>query len=317
MLFFNKKLAFFVLSFALFALGHPVFAFFSGPEKSFDFSGEKIAYLKDNGLDFTLKTSANTVGDFLKETGLELSEHDLVIPEKSALLFSGSNIEIKRAVKIKIQVDGKTLENWTLRKTVGEVISENNITLGRLDKVSENINFYPRSAAPIVITRINVEEKVIAEDIDFKTITNTDSKLSWRDKKTTQTGETGIREVKYRITYKNGKEISRVVLEKNITKDPVTQIVTQGTYMKLGKAARGQGTWYAWKGGLFAASTTIPKGNHAKVTNTANGKSVVVQINDYGPQGKGRIIDLDKVAFAKIASLDAGVIGVKVEPILN
>ena len=87
--------------------------------------------------------------------------------------------------------------------------------------------------------------------------------------------------------------------------------------MKLGKAAKGQGTWYAFKGGLFAASTTLPRGSYAKVTNTENGESVVVQINDYGPQGKGRIIDLDKVAFEKIASLGAGVIGVKVEQVLN
>jgi rare lipoprotein A (peptidoglycan hydrolase) len=175
----------------------------------------------------------------------------------------------------------------------------------------------PRTDTPIIITRINIEEKVIAEDIDFKIVTNTDSKLSWREKKITQEGVKGIREVKYRITYKNGKETARVVLEKNITKNPMTQIVTQGTYMQLGHAAKGQGTWYVYQGGLFAASTAIPKGNYVKVTNTANGKSVVVQINDYGPQGKGRIIDLDKVAFAKIASIGAGVIGVKVEEVLN
>jgi rare lipoprotein A len=68
---------------------------------------------------------------------------------------------------------------------------------------------------------------------------------------------------------------------------------------------------------MFAASTTIAKGNYARVTNTASGKSIIVQINDYGPQGKGRVIDLDKVAFQKIASLGAGVIGVKVEEVLN
>ena len=67
----------------------------------------------------------------------------------------------------------------------------------------------------------------------------------------------------------------------------------------------------------FAASTTLAKGSYAKVINVANQKSVIVQINDYGPQGKGRIIDLDKKAFAQIASLGAGVIKVKVAPILN
>ncbi|MDD5464371.1 MAG: septal ring lytic transglycosylase RlpA family protein, partial [Candidatus Moranbacteria bacterium] len=39
--------------------------------------------------------------------------------------------------------------------------------------------------------------------------------------------------------------------------------------------------------------------------------------NDRGPFGNGRIIDLDKVAFAEIASVGAGVVNVKMEVITN
>ena len=56
---------------------------------------------------------------------------------------------------------------------------------------------------------------------------------------------------------------------------------------------------------------------YLRVTNRANGKSVIVQVNDCGPYGKGRVIDLNKKAFQKIADLGAGVINVKVEEILN
>jgi rare lipoprotein A len=58
-------------------------------------------------------------------------------------------------------------------------------------------------------------------------------------------------------------------------------------------------------------------GSYVKVTNTANGKSVIVKINDRGPFGGGRIIDLDKVAFQEIASLGQGVAQVKMEEITN
>jgi len=53
------------------------------------------------------------------------------------------------------------------------------------------------------------------------------------------------------------------------------------------------------------------------VTNTDNGKAVIVVINDRGPFGNGRIIDLDKVAFEQIADIGAGVANVKVEAIIN
>jgi len=292
--------------------------FFKTPNRELAIeNSRKIVYLNDNGLVSKNHTSTNLVSDFLKEKNIKITEHDQIIPQLNAKIFFGSKIKIRRAAKIKIEVDGKEIETYALGKNISEALKENDVILTRLDKTEPRLNYPVENNSTIVVTRINIEEKIEKEDIDFKTIAKTDSKLGWREKKVEQKGEKGIVEVKYKITYKNGKEISRVMLEKNIAKDPVPQIETQGTYMKLGKTNKGQGTWYAYKGGMFAASTTIPKGNYAKVTNTANGKSIVVQINDYGPQGKGRIIDLDKVAFAKIASLGAGVIGVKVEEVLN
>ena len=40
-----------------------------------------------------------------------------------------------------------------------------------------------------------------------------------------------------------------------------------------------------------AAHRTLPFGTLVRVTNTRNGKTVVVRINDRGPFGRGRIID--------------------------
>lgn len=79
----------------------------------------------------------------------------------------------------------------------------------------------------------------------------------------------------------------------------------------------GQASWYRHKGGLFTASPDFKAGTILKVTNLDNGKSVNVTVNDYGPDRRlhpERVVDLDAVAFAKIASTKAGVIKVKIEP---
>ncbi len=95
-------------------------------------------------------------------------------------------------------------------------------------------------------------------------------------------------------------------------KELLVAVLTNGI-MEKGKAS-----WYAYKGGLFAASPDYPKGTKLKVTNLANGKSVVVTVNDYGPDRSihpDRVIDLDKVAFAKISSLYLGLTEVVVDPL--
>jgi rare lipoprotein A len=57
-----------------------------------------------------------------------------------------------------------------------------------------------------------------------------------------------------------------------------------------------------------AASKTLPFNTRVRVTNPANGKSVVVRVNDRGPYVSGRCLDLTSAAFAAIASLGAGVL---------
>jgi uncharacterized protein YabE (DUF348 family) len=286
-------------------------------ELNFEDCPNKKITLSDNGLIFTLTTRAETVDNLLMEQKIHLAEHDIIFPQKESPLFSGSFVEIERAQKITISVDGKTIENYTLSHNISNVLSENNIYLNPLDKINPNKNGLVENDLEIKITRINIEEKVIPEDIPFKTTVNLDNTFGWREKKVQQAGVNGTVNVTYKITYKNGKEISRIIEKKEIIENPVIEIDVQGTFVKTGKTTSGQGSWYSFQGGLFAASRVIPRGSYARVTNTANGKSIMVQINDYGPQGKGRIIDLDKVAFQKIASLGAGIIGVKVEEVLN
>jgi rare lipoprotein A len=57
-----------------------------------------------------------------------------------------------------------------------------------------------------------------------------------------------------------------------------------------------------------AAHKTLPFNTRVRVTNPANGKSVVVRINDRGPFISGRCLDLSRAAFAAIASVGAGVL---------
>lgn len=51
-----------------------------------------------------------------------------------------------------------------------------------------------------------------------------------------------------------------------------------------------------------AAHRKFPFGTKLKVTNEANGRSVIVEVTDRGPFTKGREIDLTKKAFMEIAS---------------
>jgi rare lipoprotein A len=67
---------------------------------------------------------------------------------------------------------------------------------------------------------------------------------------------------------------------------------------------------------MTGAHPTLPIPSYARVTNLANGRSVVVRINDRGPFKSDRVIDLSYVAAHKLGYIQAGQARVEVESII-
>ena len=92
-------------------------------------------------------------------------------------------------------------------------------------------------------------------------------------------------------------------------------------------AQPGKATWYGGrfhgrktasgerfdKNAMTAAHRTLAFGTMVRVTNLRNGKQVTVRINDRGPYGKGRVIDLSEAAAKKLDMIRAGVVPVSIE----
>ena len=71
------------------------------------------------------------------------------------------------------------------------------------------------------------------------------------------------------------------------------------------------------EGTLVAAHRTLPFGTVVRVTNVANGRSVVVRIVDRGPYGKnyreGTIIDLSRAAARRLRMIEDGQVPARLE----
>ena len=97
----------------------------------------------------------------------------------------------------------------------------------------------------------------------------------------------------------------------------------------LGQPQRGKASFYSKRatglkaaGGdkihhdsLTCAHRTYPFGTLLQVKNPANGRVVVVRVNDRGPFIRGRIIDLSWRAAQELDILSKGVAEVEIEPV--
>ena len=99
------------------------------------------------------------------------------------------------------------------------------------------------------------------------------------------------------------------------------------SFTTLAQTERGKASYYSksWSGrktangerlhhdSLTCAHKTYPFGTLLKVTNPANGLSVIVKVTDRGPYVKGRVVDLSVRAAKELGILSQGIAPVIVE----
>jgi rare lipoprotein A len=64
---------------------------------------------------------------------------------------------------------------------------------------------------------------------------------------------------------------------------------------------------------LTAAHPTLPFGTRLRVTNVATGRSVTVRVNDRGPFGPGRVVDVSYAAAETLGMVGGGIAKVKLD----
>lgn len=64
---------------------------------------------------------------------------------------------------------------------------------------------------------------------------------------------------------------------------------------------------------LTCAHRTAPFGARLRVTDLETGRSVVVTVNDRGPQGAGRVVDLSRAAAERLGMIGRGLTRVRLE----
>ena len=111
---------------------------------------------------------------------------------------------------------------------VGHLIFTNN---GQADLTS---NHSPKSEISTIDTHAQTPQKETkietkTEIITFETQTISDSSLEYGKTEVKAAGANGETTYTYEVEYENGKEVSRKLINKTVTKQPITKIIAKGT----------------------------------------------------------------------------------------
>lgn len=268
-----------------------------------------------NGKQREVIVTALTVGEVIEEMRLRGSLADFVGASRSERVTPGMVLVYRNAVGIIVAHDGKTDRVITNAATVRDVLAELGVTVAAKDQVSPSLDAAPYTGMVVRVLRIGTRVETATRKIPFTTRFKSDPFLERGKRAIRRGGRSGLAEVRYRVTYKDGKAVSRKMLASRVIRAPQSKIVAVGTGPRCictRGTQTGDATWYGQADGLTAAHRTLPFGTVVRVINLENGRVVTVTIRDRGPTGDGRIIDLSDEAFARIGALRDGVVRVRI-----
>ena len=273
--------------------------------------GKQITLVLNGAPRVVWVTGGKTVAEVLDLINVRAGRNAYIEPSRGATVGDGDTIVFQEAVSVLVTVEGETRDVITNATGVGSLLDSLGVVIGPRDRVTPSVKARLTEGMAIQVVKVNLRQAVTTEPIPFEVQVKYDDSMYQGQQKVTRKGEEGLRRTVYRVRTEDGKEVSRSVVSTTVVREPVTQIVVKGTKPPATNSQTGQATWYH-RDGMVAAHKTLPFGTHVTVTNLANGKKVTVVINDRGPYGDGRIIDLSDDAFAQLAPLGAGVISVRI-----
>jgi rare lipoprotein A len=210
--------------------------------------------------------------------------------------------------EVTVVVKGKAHDVVTNARTVSELLSAMRIEPDGDDEVAPPPDTPLSRTTRVRYTSISYAIENVIVRIPLAPDASQTSRVPVGYSQTLVPGAPAAVVASYRVRYVNGVAASRQLIS--------TMVLRAGrpAHEVLGRAAHsmtGQASWYYVSSDLTAASPWLPFGTRVTVTNLATGATVTVVINDRGPFG-GRIIDLSRSAFSRIAPLGQGVAEVRI-----
>jgi len=193
------------------------------------FNMKKVVSVIVDGKSIEVITLKSNVNQILKTNNIALGAKDQITVSLDSEVKDGDKIYIKKAVNVKVKVDGKELNIQTAEKTVADMLKAENIVLSSEDKITPLKSVSLKSGLQVQITRVNTDVLQEVKAIDFATEIKNSSELDKGVKKVIQTGKAGQKVITSSVVYENGKEVSRKLVSEKLKSQPVKQIIALGT----------------------------------------------------------------------------------------
>jgi uncharacterized protein YabE (DUF348 family) len=171
------------------------------------------------------------VSSALHQLGLRIGHAALSVSRSASIDRSGMALEVTTPKLVTLKVaDGKAVRHNIPASTVGDLLHKLHAGVDRNDLVRPSRSADLTDRTKIVVTKIGVRTKRVPhEAIPAPVQEQKDSSMMSGDTSTVRQGSDGVRDITYKLRFRNGQVVKRTVVRQKVLRQPVATIVKVGT----------------------------------------------------------------------------------------
>jgi len=196
---------------------------------------------------FTVWTTATTVGEALAQEGLVIFEGDLVQPALGTPLVANLAATIERSKPVVLSTKAHSLRIRTRGATVADLLAEQGLVLVGLDRVEPPLGTPLTDDLAVRVTRVQHAYEIAEEITPFTAVWEPDPELEIDNQRLDQEGVNGITRHRYRIVIEDSQPISRTLEDTWLAQEPITKVLKYGANIVLRTVDTPQGALPYWR----------------------------------------------------------------------
>ncbi|MEO6512156.1 MAG: transglycosylase family protein [Nocardioides sp.] len=184
-----------------------------------------------DGDEQTYWVTATDVAGALDQIGRAYGGAALSVSRGADISRGGMSLEVAtpKRVTVKVGADEAKRKN-VAALDVRHLLKKLHVSVDQDDRVKPGLGSVLRDGDTVVVTRIKtVTKRVKREVIAHATVEHDDATMDEGTTTVARTGHDGLRDVTYRLMFRNGHLVVRKVLRQHVLDQPVAEIVDVGT----------------------------------------------------------------------------------------
>jgi uncharacterized protein YabE (DUF348 family) len=184
-----------------------------------------------DGATTTYWVTATDVRGALQEIDRSFDRAHLSVGRGAGITRDGLRIAIDTPKRLTFVIGGRKAEHRKLPVlTVGQALKALDVKVGKHDVVHPGLHHRLTGGDKVVLDRIRFARRhVSGESVPYATISRNDASMAQGQTTVLRSGRDGMRDVTYRIVFRNGRLVTRRVLSQDVLRAPVAQIQRVGT----------------------------------------------------------------------------------------